>query len=514
MAKENKSGFPVRLGSIDIGSNAIRFSAAEFDDQADFRVLNSERIPVRLGQSVFLCGSFDKKTMDLAVKAIDSFRKKMQALQLERYRAVATSAVRESTNGAYLIEQIRQKTGIEVESISGSEEARLVYLSVKNKVKLGNRKWIMADLGGGSVEVSQITRNRILWTETLALGAVRLLEGLAAFNNDPEKFKKILNDYLSAYKIESLTSRKVRGQTMIATGGNIERIARIAGVEDDPSGNGVIDLKILRRAIDKLSALTVAERMEKYGLMKDRADVILPAAMVYEHLCGLIGSKKIIIPYVGVKDGILFDLAAEISSKQKSSESKEEIAEDACINLGRRYRFDEEHGLHVAKLAVELFDQLKGRYHLNGESRRVLLAGSILHDIGTYINYKGHHKHSLYLILQAELPSFTTNDMKLIANLARYHRKSMPKPDHPAFNSLTGEEKDKVKKLAALIRLADALDREHLQKVKNVRAAVNGHQLELKLNSAGDIGLEKWDLKKKSNMFEEVYGLKVSLDRK
>lgn len=300
--------FPLRVASIDIGSNAIRFLAAEFENLTSYSQVLSDRYPLRLGHDAFFYGSLTRNSIERTVTGLKGFADYIERLDIRRYRAVATSAVRESENGDTLIARAREETGIEVESISIREEARLVLLSVKSRVRLGGKKWILADLGGGSVEVSLVTDTGILWCESYRMGAVRLLEELERSGMEPGKFRILLSEYVEKLHIPVAVLKK-KPAGFIATGGNIETIASLVDMRGEETTSRVC-VGDLRSLIEKLSSLSFEKRVRELHLKEDRADVILPAALVYERLAVLAGAKKIIVPHADLREGVVLDLVS------------------------------------------------------------------------------------------------------------------------------------------------------------------------------------------------------------
>ncbi len=296
--------FPFRVGCVDAGSNAIRFLVAEFTGPTQFETLAYERVPVRLGHQVFLTGRLAPQAMEGAVAAFASFRDQMKELKLDAFRAVATSATREAENGQELVDRLKEETGIELEMISGSEEARLVHLAVASRVDLTGGQWILTDLGGGSVEVSLVDDMGMLWSESHTMGSVRILEELSESKPDPRGFQRLLSDYVSALRIP-FSAQYWSPSGFVATGGNIEALASLAGTPKDAQGVARLPTADLRSAIDLLSRLSYQERIRQLGLREDRADVILPAAMVYHHLAGLAGRRGDSGPRSGGEGGDL-----------------------------------------------------------------------------------------------------------------------------------------------------------------------------------------------------------------
>ncbi len=501
---------PLRVAALDVGSNAIRYSVSEFRTASESETISAERVSVRLGHDVFLTGRLTDAATDAALAAIAGFAEAVRAARVAVWRAVATSAVRESSNGAEFLERVQTETGVRLEVISGVEEARLVHLAVRNRVRLGQDRWLTADLGGGSVEVSLVDAAGVLWSESHSIGSVRLLEELSQAGEEPGRFAELLEQYVAALRVPlAAAQRGVAG--FIATGGNIETLARL--VEPAASGDSPVRLPLqrLQELVKTLSRMSFRDRIERLGLREDRADVILPAALVYQRLCQLCGQSEIVAPFVGLREGVLFDLVEEALAVGPPHERRDHETLTAAVALGRHYLFDEAHGVHTSRLAVSIFDQTAALHRLGDTERRILLSAAVLHDIGQFVGYKRHHKHSFYLIANSELPGLSEREMLLVANVARYHRKGEPSPSHEGFAALDARGREIVSKLSSILRIADALDREHQQLVRDVEVGIDGHDLVLRPSSSGALLLEKWALKGKTAFFSSVYGVKVKV---
>lgn len=497
--------FPVRAAAVDVGSNAIRFFATEFAAPARYTVLEQLRAPIRLGHAAFLTGRLTSDAMSAAIEALASFRTRMEDLRITRYRAVATSAVRDSDNGDVFLARARAEAELELEAITGAEEVRLVHQAVRNRIALGREKWVLADLGGGSLEISLVDHDEIHWSVSHGMGSVRLLEELSVAGDEPGRFSRRLQEYASTLR---LPVGRTRLAGFIATGGNIEALSRLAGMGDDDTVSK-LPLSRLREMIDTLMRLPYRQRVSELGLREDRADVILPAALVYERLCVLAGFDVIHVPNVGVKDGIVLDLVDDYVGHEPHRERQDQVVFHGALALGKRYRFDIAHGRHVAALALSIFDQLQSVHRMSRVDRRLLMAAALLHDVGVFISHRRHHKHSLYVIAQSELPGLKPEEIRMVANLARYHRKGGPAPHHEEFMALAEPERDRVTRLAALLRLADALDREHRQHVHHVRVRIDERRVVLEVEGTGDLLLERWAVQKKAGLFEQTFGRAV-----
>lgn len=495
--------FPVTVAAVDVGSNAIRCLAMRWNASDRASTLAQIRTPVRLGHGAFRTGRLEEGAMAAAVDALAGYRERLLEHGVDHYRAVATSAVRDSDNGEEFRARVRDQAGIELEIITGAEEARLVHVAVRSRISLGGARWILADLGGGSVEVSLVDDDGVHWSVSHGMGSVRLLEELAESGDEQAHFQRRLEEYAATLRIPPGLKRGAAG--FIATGGNIEKLARLAGDEPASDGVDVLPLTALRGVIETLLGLSYRQRVDQLGLREDRADVILPAAMIYERIAILAGFDRIHVPHVGVKEGVVLDLLDEVAHNGPHAARHDRTVFMGALALGRRYRFDEAHARQVTRLALAIFDQLARLHGLGDADRRVLMAAAMLHDIGTFISFRRHHMHSLYIIAQSELPGFTTREILMVANVARYHRRGGPSPSHEAFAQLDADHQVRVRRLASLLRLADALDREHVQKVAAVSAVVRSDGVELAVEADGDLVLERWAFRRKADLFRATF---------
>lgn len=494
-----------RFAAIDIGSNGMRLLVVEADDHRFHRVLHSERAAVRLGHHTFQRGRLDPETADAGVAALRRFKQAMDDFGVHKVRCVATAAVREASDGRAWARRVKQELGIKVHIVDGSEEARLCHRSVRDRIPATDDAWMVMDLGGGSLELTLADHDRIHWCETRPLGTVRLLE--AYDSDDHEGFVERLHEHLDRFQILRVPE-KIHVDILAATGGNAGALARMVGL--DPRQNAVeLPLSTLRRLIEELEATTPAERRERHGFRPDRADVILPAALVYERVATLFGTDRIIIPDVGVKEGIALDLMDAAFEPQARIKRLARNVEDSAYGLGRAFRFEEDHHIQVARLSMRIFDDLVDLHGLEARDRRILKAAALLHDVGKVVSQRKHHKHSAYIIGNAEIAGLSPKATQMAAAIARYHRKSLPKPDHRIYRDLSAKDRMRVDKLAALMRIADALDKQHAQTVRDVVCAVDNEHLHLSVTGTGPFELQEWAVRKKSDLFQRVFGRSV-----
>lgn len=499
-AEEDPKLLPPRYGVVDVGSNAIRMQVIEVrEGGGPAAVLDTRREPVRLGQDVFLTGQVPEASIAQAVEAFRSFRAACDRWQVRGVRAVATSAVREATNQAAIVRRIADATGIAIEVISGTEEAYLLVKGVEGRVDLSKGRSMLVDVGGGSVEVTLVEDGQIAVSESYRLGAVRLLEALTrdVRGKRDADFLALLDQYVGSLDrriAERLGSERI--DRFVATGGNMESLGDLAAQEAplrEEDGVDSLPRKVLSDWIQRLARLSYAERVEELGLAPDRADVVLPAAVVYYRLAAVARVDRILIPRVGLRDGLVSEVVAGHLETTQAADRRETVMAGAKA-LARKYHADLEHADKVRELAVSLFDQTQPLHGLGAEERVLLEASAMLHDIGAFVSASAHHKHAHYLIRSSDLVGLTIPEREIVALVARYHRRSHPKRTHLDFQERPREDRERVVKIAAILRVADALDREHQAKVASVEATAARRHLDLVLEPASpsdaDLALE------------------------
>jgi exopolyphosphatase/guanosine-5'-triphosphate,3'-diphosphate pyrophosphatase len=486
---------------------------------ADWKVQPMEniRIPVRLGQDVFTDGFIREETIQAAIDAFNRFRSTADAFGVTRLRAIATSAMREAYNGDFLVARILNSSNIQVEVISGDEEARLIALAIANVVNLAGKRAVLVDIGGGSVEVTVMQGQTILSTDSYNMGTVRLLNKLKINGDLPMLsttpslgFSRLVHEYAEAPRRR--IEREIGSDPVdlcIGTGGNVEEMGKLRQRLFKGPSDRLITLGELQRLIEQLERMSYQERVNKLKLRPDRADVILPASIVMHMIASLTGVREITIPDVGLKDGVLLDLAEGLS--QGPHPPRREQVWESAKRLGARYQFDGEHAGLVSRLAASLFRQTEELHKLDDEALLLLEVGSLLHDIGHFINTVDHDKHGHYLLTANHLIGLSDNQQKIVANLVRYHRKSFPSSNDESFRELSQKDRLLVSKLSALMRLADGMDVSHTGRVKEVTVEKSRRGWTLSLLGDGNLMLEKWALMKRRSLFQEVFGVSLEI---
>lgn len=506
----------MRFAAIDIGSNASRLrivSITRPTSKSDpeerypgWKTLVAERVPLRLGHSVFQTGALDAEMIEAAVETLARFRSLMDAYEVKAYRAVVTASARDASNGAELLSRARNEAGVELEAIDGIEEARIIGLAVNMKLRLKGHSLLM-DIGGGSLELSEFIDLHPRYSASLPIGTVRFLETFLRPDAPVSKSEAKL--------IKRSLGRLVRGVSrnllarpfdrLVASGGNSEAVAKLIGEGDEVRSFKLRDAEAL---LEEMAAITPSERMKRFGLNADRADVIVPALFMLVHVARSIALDTVDVPGVGIREGILRELIEDHYHLEDEVHTPETILASARA-LGERFRLERPHAEQVRRLSRVLFDAIAKAHSLGARDRLLLELAAYLHDLGVIVNPEDHHKHSEYLIAHSSLLGITREERELVAMLARFHRRSGPSDRHHGFRALDKELQRRMRLLAGIVRVADALDREHRSKIETLEATLLADRLLLRPVSEASLGLERWALQRKSDVLEAALGVPI-----
>lgn len=503
---------PVHIAAIDAGSNAVRLAVARAYSALDIEPLVNERYSLRLGEGVFLRHRFSEELLKKGVKAFRHFHEIMDEFGVTRYRAVATSASREARNRDAFVRQIKQKAGISLEIINSAEESRLGRVAVLAALGPESPPRCIADLGGGSLEISVLRDHTVEQSAQLPVGTVRLMTTLKIPGVIRPVQAEQVRRYVRALLESRLPSRPNLGeQISVALGGNAETLANIA---PGPRLHGLptLELSLLRERLPDLLERDVRERMKSYGIRRDRADVLGIAAITFVTLGRYLNIRNLLIPSVGLREGLLQEIAREAFSRTEPHRY-DAAARQLLVgtrSFARRLQKDQTHAEHVRELSILLFDQLQPVHHLPAQSRVLLEAGALMHDTGHMISHRGHHKHGEYLVLNGDIPGLEGRDRAIVAALVRYHnRKSEPAGHHVAYSTLNNSDKRIARRLAAILRIAEALDHSHRQRVMQVRAAFQHGAVGLQITARGDAAEDLLDANRSAELFEKEFHVRI-----
>jgi len=515
------------LAAIDIGTNSIHMVVVRIEPALPaFTIIAKEKDTVRLGDRDPKTGDLTPQAMERGLAALKRCQKLAKSLNAEQIVAVATSAVREARNGQAFLHQIEAELGLFVNLISGQEEARRIYLGVLSGMEFNNQPHIIIDIGGGSTELILGDGHEPRTLNSTKIGAVRLTAEL--ITTDPISHSEL--QYLQAYirimlerGVEELKAHLEIGEQprLIGTSGTIESLATIharekLGIVPNPLTGYQLSRKDLKEMVGRLASMSNAERAAIPGMSDRRSEIIVAGALILLEAMTLLGAEAVIVGERALREGVIVDWMLTHGLIEDRLRYQSSVRQRSVLAIAQKYQVNLEHSDRVANLALSLFNQTKGYLHHWGTAERELLwAAAILHNSGLYISHSAHHKHSYYLIRHGELLGFAEVEIEIIANIARYHRKSVPKKKHENYSNLSSKQhRQLVSKLSALLRLAIALDRRQIGAIQRVRCEFypNTQTLHLRLQPSSpndDCALELWSLDYKKGAVEAEYGIKV-----
>jgi exopolyphosphatase/guanosine-5'-triphosphate,3'-diphosphate pyrophosphatase len=498
-----------RLAAIDIGTNSIRFVVAEVEAGGSYRVLDEEREMTRLGHDLFERGRLAAEPMERSYAALAKMKAIADGFQVDELRAVATSAVREASNGRAFIREVRRRSGLVVEVISPEEEAQLALLSAVRAFDLAGRSVAVVDIGGGSVEVVLAAGSVVDQIYTLPLGAVRLTETYGGAEVLKRRRWKRLRRAIDRALDERIGEPPFYPEVIIGSGGTFTNLAGMLKVEREGSEKNIQGYTLRRAEVvhlmHRLRATPLDMRRAMPGLNPQRADIIVAGAAVVARLARRLGAQQIVVNPGGLRSGLLLSMIAERQAASGGDRVRSVDRLESVRAFARKCHSGEKHCEHVALLAGQMFDGLRGPHGLPLEGRDILVAAALLHDVGYLINHAKHHKHAYHLIQNAELQGWTAREVELIANVARYHRKAAPKKRHSNFRRLERADRRQVRRLAAILRVADGLDRTHTQRISAVGLEAGHGAVRLVLAAESDPQVERWDAERKAGLFAKVF---------
>jgi exopolyphosphatase / guanosine-5'-triphosphate,3'-diphosphate pyrophosphatase len=506
----------LRLAAIDVGSNSIHMIVAQADADGGITTLWRLKEPVGLGRMSFPSRRLTGESMDRAITVLDRFYQQAQQRQSEKTIAVATSAIREATNGGDFIERARREVGLVVRVVSAREEARLIYLAVRHAMNLKSEPHLIIDIGGGSVEFIVGDQKRHELLESRKLGAARMTATFV--KSDPinkADYQALRHFYDGELSPLCKSIGALKPVKVIGTSGTLENIAAMCGSE--PSHNGheryaVIERGPFEKMFEELLDSSAKDRAKLRGLDDQRRDQIVAGAVLVNELFQRLSMKRIHICPAALREGILLDYLSRHIPDLEIRKQVPDPRRRSVLDLARRCDWHRVHAEQVASICMELFDDLKSLHGMGAVERELIEYGAMLHDIGWHIGRDAHHKHSMYLILNGDLKGFTGEEIAVIANIARYHRKARPKRRHESYGSLSPHARKIVDVGAALLRMSDGLDRSHSSVIHDLRCRIDGKEVRCILTARSDAELEIWGARRKRKWFEKVFNKSITFE--
>lgn len=506
---------------------------AELSPDGSVRTQEELERPIALGRETFQTGSLSASSIRKAVNVLRQFRAVMDTYGVQHTRAVATSAVRNALNRDTFVDRVFLATGIELEVIEGSQESLLTFAAVQRVLaehpEYHEGEALLFSLGGGATEWALVRDGQVAASVTHDMGTLRMRELLRASTADRRARTRILQhnaremmnvvrralpfekvSHLVAVGTEArFAARVLSGAATGGAAGNAPSTAASGAPSTAAGGDDLtaISAKDLKKLADQILPLTPEQISAAYSIPPNETESLAPALLAYAELTRLNQVEQLLVARSSMREGLVLHMVRSIRSGSTVLFPDQTIA--AAINLARKYEADEKHGVHTATLARAIYQATRQQHQMGEKEQLLLEVASIVHDIGEFVASRGHHRHTYYLLVHSEVFGLSQMDLEVVANIARYHRRGVPQSDHPAYASLPRPARLTVNRLSAILRVADALDKSHSQRVQNPKITVVGDELEIRIEGGEDMGLERIALDSKAGLFEEVFGLKA-----
>jgi exopolyphosphatase/guanosine-5'-triphosphate,3'-diphosphate pyrophosphatase len=508
------------LAVIDIGSNSVSLQISEIKGKS-YDIIEDYKESIRIGEDVFKTGVISDSTIQSIMTVLEKMKvlidKKTDKKEKPYIRAVATAPFRDASNSKDVVNMAKDKFDIDIEVIDGNEEARIVDLYASANFQMSKLNALTVDIGGGTLELIISKEGEITDLHSIPLGMLRLkndfLKNNPPKNNEIEKLMKHIEKTFKDAGIYKKINKDI--DTLIFTGGTITNIASIYNKREHLRDENVnfVDKKFIEFFLNELKDKTFEERNNIKGIDTQRTDIIQPAALIAEMLLAKTNCEGFFTIKGGLKNGLTIDTLNNHGIRMHFQENAD-VRLSRILEIGSKFFFEEEHARQTEKLAKILFMQLKEILKLKEDDYKLLEAASLLHDVGSYISYYDHHKHSYYLIKNSDFIGYSSNEIKIIANIARYHRKSFPKKSQKCYAELSSKNQELIQKCSAILRIADALDNSHKSAVKNIDVKVDDDSIKIMLKSNSkdaDFSLEIQSAIDKKNFLEFITKKEVTV---
>jgi exopolyphosphatase/guanosine-5'-triphosphate,3'-diphosphate pyrophosphatase len=508
------AGEDIRISAIDIGSNSIRQTIADVSPNGTIRVVDEMKAAPRLGAGLLETGVLGEMAIQNALIALTRMATLGSQQGVKRTEVVATSAVRDAANGDEFLRRVQSETGLKVRILRGEDEARLSFRSALAHFDLGSGRAVVMDIGGGSLELALSEDGLVDRLVSLPLGAIHMSERYLGPDAKKKGMRK-LRKHVRAELRRRLAARHWHATRVFCSGGTFTSLASIylarIGMERAKTVHGTVIPRVeLEHIVDMLQSMSIAERQTVPGLNAARSDIIVGGLAVAAEVAARVEAKELVVSAYGIREGILLESAHVAPLAADPGEARER----SVLQLAERTHYEAPHSQHVQKLALQLFDSIGQRLGCTPEERQLLSDAALLHDIGYHINYDKHNKHSYHLIEHAELLGMTPSEQIVVANVARYHRGAEPKKKHANYGVLDKPLRKTIRRLSAILRVADGFDRGHASAVAEIK--VRWLERALRLTAVPrrhtlNLRLDLWGAARKSNLLSELAGVPVEI---
>lgn len=506
---------PTRVCVIDLGTNSFHTIIVDVFPNGSFEIIDRLKELVRLGERGLSQHRLTEGAMRRSVRSIKRIKMLAEGWGATEYLAFATSAIREAQNGGDLMERIREETGILVRAIDGILEAQLIYQGIRRALDM-RRPTLMVDIGGGSTEFIIGTSDEVYFATSLKLGAARMsAEFITSDPVNAEEFRVLREHYRKALEPVFEAAREHGVTEIVGSSGTFENIAQVCadvyGEADRSIFLQSFQQEDLRAITKKIMTSTREERKRTRGIDQKRVDQIVAGAMLIDVLTKDLHVEQVRVSSHALREGMVVYFIRHNYERLEITSPYADVRRRSVYEIGHRFGWDQKHVQHVTAMALQLFDVCRPLHELGRNERELLEYACLLHDIGYYISRSSHHKHSLYLIRQADWTGFLPEEIDVMANVARYHRRSLPKERHGAYKRLAAPQRQLVNQLASFLRLANGLDRSHYQNVTHLRSELHGDALRIHIQTKGDPQLEIWGGRRAADLLRRTFEIEVEI---
>jgi exopolyphosphatase/guanosine-5'-triphosphate,3'-diphosphate pyrophosphatase len=462
----------MKLAAIDIGTNSIHMVIVQVEQHRIFEIIDREKEMVFLGKGSLLRRKLPQENIDRGLAALKSFKAIADSHSVDEIIATATSAVREASNGREFMDLVKKETGIEIRLLSGTEEARMITLAVRDVIDLKDQRALIIDIGGGSMELIVADARHIYFTQSIKSGVIRLQERFMKHDPPSAKDIKSLQKWLTS-RLEPL-SKKIQDlnpDIFIGTSGTILHFGEmVRAARKNGKGKNVITIYELEAVNERLQRTTIEERLKFPGLDKKRSEQAVGGGILVEMVMERCRANELILCDRALREGLIADYLIRRTPTEPAKVQARELRSKSVINLLNRWDIDRNHAEHASRLSLQLFDALSAFHPYGAAERELMEYSALLHDIGRVISYPAHHKHGWYIIHHANLIGFQMNEIRMIAAVIAYHRGKKPRKKDDYVAHLNKKERRIVKFLTGILRIVDGLDRQHNQSITQIIA--------------------------------------------
>lgn len=505
-----------RIAAIDLGTNSFHAVLVDIYPDGSFYTVDKLKEMVLLAEKGIKHG-LSEAAMERGLEALKKIKTLCDHQGAEQILAYATSAIREAENGGEFIQQVIDNVGIKIRAIPGRLEAELIGLAVQHGIQMPDKPSLIMDIGGGSVEYILADKESFYHLTSKKIGVARMTAQF--IDHDPiskEEISTLTNHFREQLPDVAQAFAQYRGAILIGSSGTMENIGLMIAYQNDKSPN--LSINELEFTSDEFFAfynhvigMNAKDRSSLKGLDEKRIN-LLPAGLVLVHyILKTFGIKEVKISAQALREGIVIRYIQKDLKEITKVPAIQDPRKRSVLELAHKCDWHEQHSRHVATLALHIFDKLGDDLGLSEIDRELLEYACWLHDIGYHISHRKHHKHALYIIRNSDLLGFKEDEIEIVANVARYHRRSTPKSRHPHYKSLEPANKKRVKKLSGILRVADGLDRSHYQNVRGMNVEKNNSHITLAIETEADPQLEIWGAARKKDLFEEITGKKLQI---